>query len=489
MASGTERSRGSGDRQVDVVVVGAGYSGLAAARRLVAAGLDVLVLEARDRVGGRVWTETTPGGAVVDHGGQWLGPTQEHLAALAAELGVSTFGTHTAGASVELRSGVRHEFTGLVPTSDAAASADAVAALLELDLLAQEVPAGDPWTHPDAGDLDRRTLEAWMADEVGSPGAHALMTTASLGVYGAEPCELSLLFALAYAHGGGSMSALVRTAGGAQERRFAGGAQQMAVQLAAELGDRVVCGAPVEGVRWDPATDRGATVRAGDLVVDARRVVVATPPVTQGRIDFDPPLPGRRDQLAQRAVMGSVTKVHAVYPRPFWRDRELSGQVVADAGLLRLAFDDSPEDASCGVVTGFVAGAADRAAEQLGPDGRRGAVLATLTEAFGPEAGAPVEWTEQRWSAEPFTRGGPVACLGPGVLTSAGPALREPVGPLHWAGTETAERWSGYIDGALSAGERAAAEVAAGLGAVATDGRGATGAASARPGAGEPAKA
>lgn len=466
MASSSERSLRGAARHVDVVVVGAGYSGLAAARRLATAGLEVLVLEARERVGGRVWTETTSGGAVVDHGGQWLGPTQGHLAALAAELGVATFPTYTAGANVELRLGRRHEFAGLVPTSDAAASADAVAALLELDLLAQEVPVAAPWTHPDADDLDRRTLDAWMADEVGSPGARALVTTAALGVFGAEPSELSLLFTLGYAHGGGSMSALVRTAGGAQERRFTGGAQRMAVLLAAELGDRVVCGAPVDGIGWDPTAGDGATVRAGDLVVAARRVVVATPPVTHGRIAFDPPLPGRRDQLAQRAVMGSVTKVHAVYPEPFWRDRDLSGQVAADAGLLRLVFDDSPEDAGCGVLTGFIAGAADRAAESLGPDGRRREALATLAEAFGPEAAAPAEWTEQRWSAEPFTRGAPVACFGPGVLTAAGPALREPVGPLHWAGTETAEAWSGYIDGALSAGERAAAEVAAALGAV-----------------------
>ncbi len=458
------------DRRVDVVVVGAGYAGLTTARSLVAAGLEVLVLEARDRVGGRVWTEVTPGGAVIDRGGQWIGPTQVHLQALADEFGVATFPTYVSGANVERRDGARFEFKGLVPTSDADASAETVAALLELDLLAQEVPPADPWSHPDADRLDQRTLADWVASTTDSPIARNLMDTAALAVFGCEPVELSLLFALAYAHSGGSMSSLIRTTGGAQERRFAGGAQQLAVRLAEELGDRVVLDAPVVGVA--SAAD-GATVTAwragpdgerGAWQVAARRVVVATPPAVQARIAFDPPLPGARDQLAQHAPMGSVTKVHAVYDRPFWRDDGLTGQLVADGGALRATFDDSPEDGGHGIIVGFVAGRADRSLERRGPDGRREVALAELAAAFGPRAASPAEFVEQRWSAEPFTRGGPVACFGPGLLTGCGPALRAPVGPVHWSGTETAEEWTGYIDGALSSGKRAAAEVIAALG-------------------------
>jgi monoamine oxidase len=461
---------GDGGREADVVVVGAGYAGLSAARNLVDAGLDVVVLEARGRVGGRVWSETTRAGALVDHGGQWIGPGQHHLQGWADDLGVTTFPTFGDGANVEIREGRRHLFTGLVPTSDREGSADAVAALLELDLLAHEVAPGEPWTHPDAIALDRRTLGDWVVSEVGSAAARAMITTATLGVFGAEPCELSLLYALAYAHGGGSMSALLRTAGGAQERRFHGGAQQMAVRVAEALGDRVVLDAPVSSVRHGP----GRVSVTADRVtpdghrrpwrVDADRVVVAIPPATQGRIAFDPPLPGRRDQLVQRSPMGSVTKIHAVYERPFWRDEGLSGQVVADTGALRLVFDDSPDDASHGVLMGFLAGHEDRILDGSGTAGRAAVALAELAAAFGPVAGSPIEVVEQHWSAEPFTRGGPVACLGPGVLTGCGPALREPVGPVHWAGTETATAWSGYIDGAISSGLRAADEVTAALG-------------------------
>jgi len=458
------------DRTADVVVAGAGYAGLQAARALVDGGLDVVVVEARDRVGGRVLTESTASGAVVDQGGQWIGPTQDRLQALADECGVSTFPTWVDGANLEVRAGELHPFRGLVPTSDPEGSADTVATLLDLDLLAAEVSPTSPWEHPDAGFLDSITLSEWVATAADTDIARSLVATATLAVFGCGPEELSLLYVLGYAHGGGSMSSLIRTTGGAQERRFAGGAQQMARHLADHLGERIVLGAPVVGVTHD---DTGVIVTAERTGPDgvrapwrvaARRLVVAMPPAVQGRISFDPPLPGARDQLAQRAPMGSVTKVHAVYDRPFWRDADLSGQVVADAGLLRATFDDSPEDGSHGVLMGFVAGPADRRAESLGPDGRRAACLDELVRAFGPLAASPVDFTEQRWSAEPYTRGGPVACLGPGVLTGCGDSLRTPVGPIHWAGTETASVWSGYIEGALESGERAAAEVAVALG-------------------------
>ncbi len=465
------------DREADVVVVGAGYSGLSAARRLVDAGLDVVVVEARDRVGGRVWSETTPTGALVDHGGQWIGPTQHHLQALADEFGVTTFPTFDDGASLEIRDGGRYQFTGFVPTSDRSASADAVAALLELDLLSQQISPEEPWTHPDALELDRLTLGEWVSSEVGSAAARHMIATAVLAVFGAEPSELSLLYTLAYGHGGGSFSALLRTAGGAQERRFHGGAQQMALRLAEQLDDRVLLDAPVTSiayghgrvsVRADRADGNGNGNGNGNggrapWRVEAARAVVAIPLATQGRIAFDPPLPGRREQLTQHAPMGSVTKVHAVYERPFWRDDGLSGQVVSDSGALRVVFDDSPDDASHGVLMGFLAGHEDRVLDGAGPSGREAVALAELAAAFGPMAGSPVEFVEQHWSSEPFTRGGPVACLGPGVLSGCGPALRDPVGPIHWAGTETATAWSGYIDGAISSGIRAADEIVATL--------------------------
>jgi len=464
------------DRECDVVVLGAGFSGLAAARALVRRGLEVVVLEARDRVGGRSWTERI-GDLVVDRGGQWIGPTQTRLQSLADDLGVATSPTYTAGEGVELRDGARYTYGGLIPTSDAAAAAEAVEAILDLDLLALEVPTHVPWEAADARRLDGTTLAGWMDDHLAAGPARSLLAVAVRGVFGAEPEELSLLFTLFYLHAGGGLSNLVRTTGGAQERRFVGGSQQLALAMAAELGRGVVLSSPVEDVRIDPGATAKVTVTArraapegaaggdGSWSVRAQRAVVAMPPVVAARLRWAPEPPGLRDQLAMRMPMGTVTKVHAVYDRPFWRDAGLNGQLVADAGPLSSTFDDSPADGSHGVLVGFVAGHDCRRYERAGAELRRKAVLEQLGRAFGPPAAEPVSLHEQHWPAERFTGGGPVAICVPGALTTLGTALRDPFGPVHWAGTETATEWCGYLEGALQAGERAAAEVAGALGA------------------------
>ncbi len=463
-------------RECEVVVVGAGYSGLAAARHLARSGVDVLVLDARHRVGGRSFTDVTGAGFTIDRGGQWIGPTQDHLAALAAELGVVTFPTHTVGQGVELRDGRREPYVGLIPTSDPDGAADGIACMLDLDLAAFEVPVDAPWGAPDAAALDAQTLATFFDAHLSSASARSILEVAVKAIFGTGSGELSLLFALFYLHAGGGLTNLARTTGGAQEARFAGGSQQLAQGMAAELGDRVILGAPAETVAHgpnevvvgarlvapgdDPADCTGAHRR---LSVRAGRAVFAMAPALCGRLAYTPALPGRRDQLCQRMPMGAVTKVHVLYESPFWRDDGLNGQIVAPESALGSTFDNSPEDASHGAIVGFIAGDDCRRLERAGPEARRDCVLHDLERAFGPRARTPIEVVEQHWPAEPFTRGGPVAVSSPGALTALGPALREPVGPLHWAGTETATQWCGYLDGALSAGRRAADEVLAAL--------------------------
>ncbi len=453
------------ERECEVVVVGAGFAGLAAARHLADAGVDVVVVEARERVGGRSWSVVTPGGFAVDRGGQWIGPTQHHLQALADELGVETFPTYTAGEAVEWRQGSRYTYRGLVPTSDHQAAAEGIEAILDLDLAALEVPLDRPWAAPDAAALDGQTLATWLDTHLEAPAARSILDVAVKAIFGTEPAELSLLFTLFYCHAGGGLTNLVRTTGGAQERRFVGGSQQLALGLAAGLGHRVVTGTPVEAVSH--GTDRVVVSgrRGGEAWrIGARRAIVAMPPSISARLDWSPPLPGVRDQLSMRMPMGSVTKVHAIYDRPFWRNGGLNGQLVADQGALRSTFDDSPADGSHGALVGFIAGDECRVFERRGPAARDRAVLFELERAFGPEAGRPVELVVQHWPAEVYTRGGPVAISVPGALSGFGPALREPVGAVHWAGTETATEWCGYLDGALSSGTRAGAEVLLALG-------------------------
>jgi monoamine oxidase len=460
-------------RHCDVVVVGAGMSGLAAAWRLVEAGADVQVLEARDRVGGRAWTVTTPQGFLIDQGGQWIGPTQRHLAALAGDLGVATFPTFTTGESVEIRSGVRHRYSGLVPTSNPADAADCVEAILDLDLAAMEVPTEAPWRAEEADALDALTMGEWLASHLPSPGARAILDVAFKAVFGAEPGEMSVLFTLFYLHAGGGLSNLVRTTGGAQEARFSGGAQQLATGMAVELGQRVRCSSAVTTIAYSGSgVELSISGSSGVSALRAERAVVALPPTVASRIVFDPPLPAERQSLGAGFPMGWVTKIHALYDEPFWRAEGLNGQVVADEGAMRSTFDDSPADGSHGALVGFVAGDECRSYDRWDAARRRAVIVEDLVRAFGRRAGEPVELVEQHWPAEPFTGGGPVAIGAPGALTRGGAALRAPVGPLHWAGTEAATEWCGYLDGALSSGRRAADEVLAVLGGRVEAGRG-----------------
>jgi monoamine oxidase len=459
------------DRDCEALIIGAGYAGLCAARVLARAGVDVLVAEARDRVGGRVWTQVSPTtGALIDHGGQWIGPGQDLFQALADESGAHTFPTYTTGEAVEWRQGKRFTYAGLVPTSDPAAAADGIEAIFELDLAATEIPLDAPWEAPGARARDEQTLGSWLAAEVASDGARAIITAAIKSIFGTEPGELSLLFTLFYLHSGGGLMNLARTTNGAQERRFTTGAQHPALSMAEELGDRVLLSSPVVAVDHGPDGVLVTVATAppggdpGSFRLRARHLIVAMPPALSVRLDWSPPLPGRRDQMSMRAPMGSVTKIHAVYDRPFWRDDGLNGQVVSDAGAVCVTFDDSPPDAAHGIILGFVAGSECRALDSSTPTQRAEAAIADLVRYFGPHAATPLEVVEQHWPAEPYTRGGPVAVFSPGLLTDFGPDLRQPLGPVHWAGTETATEWCGYIDGALSSGVRAAAEVLAALG-------------------------
>jgi monoamine oxidase len=344
--------------------------------------------------------------------------------------------------------------------------------MLDLDLAAFEVPLHAPWEAVGAAELDEQTLATYFAGHLASASARSILEVAVKAIFGAGSGELSLLFALFYLHAGGGLTNLARTTGGAQERRFVGGSQQLAGGMAEELGERVVLGAPVESVDHGPdhvtiaarlvpphADPAHPDVAHELLRVRARRAIFAMAPALCGRLRYSPPLPGNRDQLCQRMPMGAVTKVHVLYEEPFWRADGLNGQIVAPGSVLESTFDNSPHDASYGAVVGFVAGDDCRRMEAAGPEARQQAVLAELERAFGPRARTPIEIVEQHWPAEPFTRGGPVAVSVPGALTALGPALRAPVGSLHWAGTETATQWCGYLDGALSAGIRAADEV------------------------------
>ena len=341
----------------DVVVVGAGLAGLVAARDLVAAGAEVVVLEARDRVGGRTLTLPAADGTPIDHGGQWIGPTQDRIAAVAASVGVTTFPTWDRGLHIEYRDGRAHRFDRL-PASDPATAVALGAAVRELEAMAATVPPEAPWDAQQALAWDSQTVESWLQARVTGEGARTWLRTAVRSTLAAEAGELSLLHTLFFIRSAGSFAHLIETAGGAQERRFHQGAQTISVRLAEGLGERVVLGAPASVVRHD---HRGVVVEADGRAVAAQRAILAIPPALAGRLSYRPALPGWRSQLTQRVPMGSVVKVHALYDEPFWRRDGLSGLAISDRGPVEVVYDNSPEGGSPGVLVGFVEGQHARA--------------------------------------------------------------------------------------------------------------------------------
>lgn len=465
-AAGAATTHGALPQQVDVVVVGAGISGLVAARQIKRHHRSVLVVEARGRVGGRVLNHHLADGATIESGGAFIGPTQDHIAKLAAELKVPTFLEYNQGQSTYVSSTLgRMTYAGTVPPDPQIA--EAALLLQEIDNYAAQISVEAPWTHPRAAEWDAMTLAEWIkANSVNHATITKLIECWTQPGFGADPTELSFLFVLWYVacsgneHNPGTFERNADTGDGAQQRRFVGGSQLIPKRLAHQLHDRVALHAPVHRIvqRHGHAlvhTDRG-TVRC-------KRVIVACPPALVLGIDWHPHLPVRRSQLLEHMTMGNLMKCDAVYETPFWRAAGLNGFGISDHGAVRAAFDNCPQPGRPGVLLAFVGGSTWRKYGLETLPQRRAAVLQGFAEMFGPQALHPIEYVEHDWNHEKWTRGGPVAIMGPGTMTGFGPALRRPFHRVHWAGTETSTYWTGYMDGACRAGERAAREVLAKL--------------------------
>lgn len=448
-------------RRVDVVVVGAGLSGLVAARKVARSGRSVLVVEARDRVGGRILNHHLRSGDVIEAGGAFVGPTQGHIIRLARQLGVPMFKEYVDGDSVYVHPTLgRMTFQGTVPPDPEIV--EAAVLLQRINDMAAQVPVDAPWSHPDAREWDSMTLGDWVrSNAVNSPAILALLSNWTQPGFGADPDELSFLFTLHYvACSGdeqhvGTFERNSDTVGGAQERRFVGGSQLIPIRLARQLGDRVALDAACRRI---VQRDNHVVVHTARGEVRATRVIVAAPPEVARRIDFRPGLPRRKRQLLAHLDMGALMKCDAVYETPFWRDAGLNGFGLNRTGAVRVAFDNCPKDGDPGVLLAFVGGSAWREYGRLPRRERKRAVLQGFAELFGEQALSPIEYTEQDWTRERWTRGGPVAIMAPGTMTSYGPALYRPTGRVHWAGTETSTYWTGYMDGAVRAGKRAATE-------------------------------
>lgn len=438
----------------DVVVIGAGFAGLTAARELVRNGFDTVVLEGRDRVGGRSST-TTLAGVPVDLGGTFVGPTQDAVLALAAELGCPTAPTFHDGANLIRWRGKVRSYHGTIPKLSLIGLADIGRIRWQFERIARDVDLTQPWLAPRAKKLDSQTLGGWLRSVGATATARDLMAIMARVTWGAEPDEVSMLHAVRYVKAAGGLDRMLDVVGGAQQDHFPAGTQQIAEKMAAELGDRVRLGAVVSRIEW---SDDAMAVTSSAGVVEARRAILAIPPAHRLSVDIAPPPPIGYQQLSQRWPQGALSKAYAAYPTPFWRADGHSGEALSDQGPVFITFDVSPGPDGPGILLGFVD---SRGFDALGPEQRRSEALAGFAALFGEKAKTPIDYLDHCWGAETFAAGGPTAAVPPGSWTEFGPLLRRPVGPLHWAGTETADEWTGFLDGAVRSGQRAAAEVAA----------------------------
>ncbi|MEV8267336.1 flavin monoamine oxidase family protein [Microbacterium sp. NPDC076911] len=450
--------------RVDVVVVGAGIAGLSAARQVIAAGKSVRVLEARDRVGGRTMNGAFADGHWIELGGQWIGPTQDRMYELIEELGLVTIPTWNEGKTLIKLGGKLTRMDaakGAIPKLNTFALADLAQGLTRFAAIAKRVDLDSPWATPNAKLLDGQTFRTWINRNLRTTAGREYFQIACEAVFSADPADLSLLHAAFYTKSGSDLETLMAVDRGAQQDRVLGGSALISEKMAEQLGAAVALGSPVRSIHQLDDGVRVVCRDAGETL--AERVIVTLPPSLAGRLEYSPPLPSWRDQLTQRVPMGSVIKMYAVYESPFWRDAGLNGQVGSDSGPVKVVFDNTPPGYAKGVLLGFIEGNDGREWARRTVDERRDAFVDCLVGYFGEQGRNPIDYLEQDWSAEEFSRGCYGAHFTTGTWTSYGPALRESLGRIHWAGAEYSPVWNGYMEGAVRSGEATGTEVLAEL--------------------------
>ncbi|KAK0132373.1 Amine oxidase [flavin-containing] [Merluccius polli] len=449
------------DNTYDVIVVGAGISGLSAAKLLKESGLNPLVLEARDRVGGRTYTVQNKETKYVDLGGAYVGPTQNRIFRLAKEYGVETYKVNERENLVHHINGKTHVFKGPFPPMwNPLAVMDFNNLFRKMDEMGQEIPREAPWRAPHAEEWDKMTMEELFKKICWTRTARRFATLFVNVNVTSEPHEVSALWFLWYVKQCGGIMRIFSTTNGGQERKFVGGANQISECMARELGQQVKLQSPVCSI--DQTGVLVAVETLDKQTYMGKYVIVATPPVLNLKMHFSPELPPLRNQLVTRVPMGSVIKCMMYYKENFWRKMGYCGtMVIEDEGApIGITLDDTKPDGSVPAIMGFILARKCRKLSDLSKEERLKKICEIYAKVLGSEKALhPVHYEEKNWCEEQYSGGCYTAYYPPGILTQYGRVLREPVDRLYFAGTETATEWSGYMEGAVQAGERAAREI------------------------------
>lgn len=441
---------------VDVVIVGAGFAGLSAAERLTSLGVSVLVLEGRDRVGGRVLSGEVAG-VRVDLGGTWVSRRHTAIRDLAEKVGCTTVPQFTEGRNTLWFGGRRRTYTGSVPKLSPVALVNMARVQAALDKLAATIDVDAPWRSPRAAELDAISLEEWLDRKHARSSTRSLMTIVSKVEFGCHPSDVSLLHVLRTIRAFGGVDHLLDVENGMQEERYVETTQEIAIRLADRLGDRVLTDAPVRRIVQN---DQGITVSTDSAKFVSTYAIVTTATEHRADIEFVPALSEQAQGLTRTWGLGTLSKAYVAYDKPFWRDEGLSGGGLTDTGTVFITFDVSPGPAGPGILMAFCD---PLVFDGHAPDVRREHVVRQLADLYGPEAANPVDYIDHCWGTDSFAAGGPNPAVAPYASARYGSALTEPHGRVHWAGTETAGDWTGSMNGAVLTGQRAAEQVASRL--------------------------
>ena len=440
-----------------VIIIGGGFSGIAAAQKLHRSGISFQVLEARDRLGGRVYTKNLGDDLYLDFGGQWIGPTQDRMYELCREFGIEYFETYNQGKNILDFAGKIKTYTGVIPKIDLFSLLNLDWTLRKMERLAKQIDLISPWSHPKAAEFDSQTLEDFLKKNSKTNSCFQVLKIGCETVFACELNELSLLHALFYLKSGTSLDCLINIKNGAQLHRIKGGMQTIVTKIAEAFLENIRFNSPVRKIE---KTETGFLVSCDGQVIFCEKVIFAVPPPLLNEIEILPGLSPEKKKLLKNYPMGRVGKCFMIYKTPFWRKAGFSGQAVSDENTpYQTLFDCSPADGSYGILMGFTIGNRAKAYFELSKEERKAKMQSLLISYFGTEANLSIRYEDFTMTDETWSRGCYAALMPTGAWTEFTDAYRKPEGSFYFAGTEAAPRWHGYIEGAVLAGEAAADQV------------------------------